>query len=152
MMAQTIREKAKIRQNREEDRLTEDDIARKELGPRGEKGVPDTATHDGRQQAADPVAARSRTHNLTAGGGGYLGTTLRPDVLLPAAKEKPRRGGVVVWDERARGSLSSSRCSQFRSPLPGSRRRERFFGTGSLRRARRIRRAFPSSAEAAVTL
>ena len=44
MMAQTIREKAKIRQNREEDRLTEDEIARKDLGPRGEKGVPDTAT------------------------------------------------------------------------------------------------------------
>ena len=49
MMAQTIREKAKIRQNREEDRLTEDDIARKELGPRGEKGVPDTALPDRRR-------------------------------------------------------------------------------------------------------
>jgi hypothetical protein len=42
-MAQTIREKAKIRQNREDGRLTEDDIARQDLGPRGEKGKPDTA-------------------------------------------------------------------------------------------------------------
>ena len=45
-MAQTIREKAKIRQGREEGRLTEDDIARAQLGPRGEKGTPDTATDD----------------------------------------------------------------------------------------------------------
>ena len=43
-MAQTIREKAKIRQNREEDRSSEDDIARSRLGPRGQKDVPDSAT------------------------------------------------------------------------------------------------------------
>jgi hypothetical protein len=57
MMAQTIREKAKIRQNREEDRLTEDDIARKDLGPRGEKGVPDTATttDDSKLQTPSPL-------------------------------------------------------------------------------------------------
>ena len=55
MMTQTIREKAKIRQNREEDRLTEDDIARKELGPRGEKGVPDTATMDSKLQTPSPL-------------------------------------------------------------------------------------------------
>jgi hypothetical protein len=57
MMAQTIREKAKIRQNREEDRLTEDDIARKDLGPRGEKGVPDTATmtEDSKLQTPSPL-------------------------------------------------------------------------------------------------
>ena len=55
MMAQTIREKAKIRQNREEDRLTEDDIARN--GPRGEKGVPDTATmtEDSKLQTPSPL-------------------------------------------------------------------------------------------------
>jgi hypothetical protein len=57
MMAQTIREKAKIRPNREEDRLTEDDIARKDLGPRGEKGVPDTATmtEDSKLQTPSPL-------------------------------------------------------------------------------------------------
>jgi len=57
MMAQTIREQAKIRQNREEDRLTEDDIARKDLGPRGEKGVPDTATmtEDSKLQTPSPL-------------------------------------------------------------------------------------------------
>ena len=43
-MAQSIREKAKVRQNREEDRATEDDIARARLGPRGQEGKPDTAT------------------------------------------------------------------------------------------------------------
>jgi hypothetical protein len=43
-MAQTIREKARIRQAREDDRPSEDDIARKHLGPRGQQGAPDTAT------------------------------------------------------------------------------------------------------------
>ena len=43
-MAQTIREKARIRQNREEDRSSEDDIARSRLGPRGQKDVADSAT------------------------------------------------------------------------------------------------------------
>ena len=32
-MAQTIREKAKVRQNRDEGRPTEDDVARGHLGP-----------------------------------------------------------------------------------------------------------------------
>ena len=41
-MAQSIREKAKIRQNREEDRSTEDDIARARLGPRGQEGKPES--------------------------------------------------------------------------------------------------------------
>jgi hypothetical protein len=56
-MAQTIREKAKIRQNREEDRATEDDIARARLGPRGLKGGPDTATmtEDSKLQTPSPV-------------------------------------------------------------------------------------------------
>jgi hypothetical protein len=43
-MGQSIREKAKVRQNREEDRPTEDDIARARLGPRGQEDKPDTAT------------------------------------------------------------------------------------------------------------
>jgi len=56
-MAQTIPEKAKIRQNREGDRLTEDDIARQDLGPRGEKGKPDTATmtEDSKLQTPSPL-------------------------------------------------------------------------------------------------
>jgi hypothetical protein len=56
-MAQTIREKAKIRQNREQDRATEDDIARARLGPRGQQGTPDTATmtEDSRLQSPPPV-------------------------------------------------------------------------------------------------
>jgi hypothetical protein len=56
-MAQTIREKAKIRQNREEDRPTEDDIARARLGPRGQEGKPDTAamTEDSKLQTPSPV-------------------------------------------------------------------------------------------------
>jgi hypothetical protein len=44
VMAQTVREKARIRQARDDGRSTEDDIARKRLGPRGQKGTPDTAT------------------------------------------------------------------------------------------------------------
>ena len=56
-MAQTVREKAKIRQAREEGRQTEDDIARAQLGPRGEKGTPDTATmtEDSRLQMSFPL-------------------------------------------------------------------------------------------------
>ena len=56
-VSQTIREKARIRQNREDDRLTEDDIARRELGPRGEEGKPDTATmtEDSRVQTPSPL-------------------------------------------------------------------------------------------------
>ena len=46
-MAQTIREKARIRQAREDGRLTEDEIARARLGPgapsRGAKMTPDEA-------------------------------------------------------------------------------------------------------------
>jgi hypothetical protein len=55
-MAQNIREKAKIRQNRDDDRPTEDDIARRDLGPRGKKGGPDTAkmTQDSELQTPSP--------------------------------------------------------------------------------------------------
>jgi hypothetical protein len=55
-MAQTIHEKAKIRQNREADRATEDDIARARLGPRGLQGTPDTATmtEDSKLQTPSP--------------------------------------------------------------------------------------------------
>ena len=61
-MAQTIREKAKIRQNREEDRPSEDDIAREHLGPRGQKGVPDTATmtEDSKLQTPSPLDPGTR--------------------------------------------------------------------------------------------
>ena len=56
-MTQTIREKARIRQNREQVRSTEDDIARARLGPRGQKDAPDTATmtEDSRLQTPPPV-------------------------------------------------------------------------------------------------
>jgi hypothetical protein len=56
-MAQTVREKAKIRQAREEGRSTEDDIARARLGPRGELGTPDTATmtEDNKLQTPSPL-------------------------------------------------------------------------------------------------
>jgi hypothetical protein len=56
-MSQTIREKAKIRQNREEGRASEDDISRARLGPRGEKGKPDTATmtEDSKLESPPPV-------------------------------------------------------------------------------------------------
>jgi hypothetical protein len=53
-MAQTIREKAKIRQNRDDDRPTEDDIARRDLGPRGKKGGPDTAKMTEDEQLQTP--------------------------------------------------------------------------------------------------
>ena len=56
-MAQSIREKAKIRQNRDDDRPTEDDIARRDLGPRGDKTKPDTAkmTRDSEEQTPSPI-------------------------------------------------------------------------------------------------
>jgi hypothetical protein len=56
-MAQSIREKAKIRQGREEDRPTEDDIARARLGPRGQQGAADTAkmTEDNKLQTPSPL-------------------------------------------------------------------------------------------------
>ena len=56
-MAQTIREKAKIRQNRDDGRPTEDDVARGHLGPRGDEGKPDSArmTENERLQTPDPI-------------------------------------------------------------------------------------------------
>ena len=56
-MAQTIREKAKIRQARDDGRSTEDDIAREHLGPRGQQGVSDTAkmTDDSKLQTPSPL-------------------------------------------------------------------------------------------------
>jgi hypothetical protein len=56
-MPQSIRERARIRQNREENRSTEDDIARARLGPRGQKDMPDTATmtEDSRLQTPSPL-------------------------------------------------------------------------------------------------
>jgi hypothetical protein len=57
VMPQSIREKARVRQNREENRSTEDDIARARLGPRGQQGTPDTATMtpDSKLQTPSPV-------------------------------------------------------------------------------------------------
>jgi hypothetical protein len=56
-MGQTVRQKARIRQGRDDDRPTEDDIARKHLGPRGEEGKPDTAkmTQDSELQTPTPI-------------------------------------------------------------------------------------------------
>jgi len=56
-MAQTVRERARIRQARDDGRLTEDDIARARLGPRGEQGARDTATmtEDSRLQTPEPI-------------------------------------------------------------------------------------------------
>jgi hypothetical protein len=56
-MAQTVREKARIRQAREDGRATEDDVARARLGPRGQEGTPDTAkmTEDSRLQTPSPL-------------------------------------------------------------------------------------------------
>ena len=42
-MAQTVREKARIRQAREDGRPSEDDVAQDRLGWRGQKGRPRTA-------------------------------------------------------------------------------------------------------------
>jgi hypothetical protein len=55
-MPQNISERAKIRQNRDDGRPTEDDIARAKLGPRGEKDAPDTAkmTEDSAEQTPSP--------------------------------------------------------------------------------------------------
>ena len=55
-MAQTVREKAKIRQNRDDGRLSEDDIARQNLGPPGETAKGDTArmTEDSELQTPRP--------------------------------------------------------------------------------------------------
>jgi hypothetical protein len=55
-MAQSVLEQAKIRQNRDDGRPTEDDIARAKLGPRGEANVPDTAkmTTDSELQTPAP--------------------------------------------------------------------------------------------------
>jgi hypothetical protein len=56
-MAQTVREKARIRQAREDGRPSEDDIARARLGPRGEQGTRDTAkmTEDSRLQTPEAL-------------------------------------------------------------------------------------------------
>src|SRR5262249_38916712 len=57
-MAQSIGEKARIRQGREEGRATEDDIALARLGPRGEERAPDTAkmTQDSAEQTPPALA------------------------------------------------------------------------------------------------
>jgi hypothetical protein len=56
-MAQSIREKARIRQAREEDRPSEDDVAQQRLGWRGQTGRPtsDLMTEDSRLQTPSPL-------------------------------------------------------------------------------------------------
>ena len=56
-MAQSIREKARIRQAREEGRPSEDDVAQERLGWRGQKDRPstDTMTEDSRLQTPSPL-------------------------------------------------------------------------------------------------
>jgi hypothetical protein len=53
-MAQTVREKALIRQAREDGRPSEDDVAQERLGWRGQKGRPRTTmmTEDGKLQTS----------------------------------------------------------------------------------------------------
>jgi hypothetical protein len=55
-MAQNIREKARIRQNRDDDRPTEDDIAQQRLGPGGPTAAPDTGklTKEGKDEQRHP--------------------------------------------------------------------------------------------------
>ena len=56
-MVQSIREKAKIRQAREEGRRSEDGVAQERLGWRGQKGRPsaDLMTQDNRLQTPSPL-------------------------------------------------------------------------------------------------
>ena len=56
-MAQTVRQRARVRQGRDDGRPTEDDIARQRLGPRGEEGKSDTAkmTEDSELQTPSPL-------------------------------------------------------------------------------------------------
>jgi hypothetical protein len=56
-MAQSIREKARIRQGREDGRPSEDDVAQERLGWRGQKGRPatDTMTEEGKLQTPSPL-------------------------------------------------------------------------------------------------
>ena len=56
-MAQSIREKARIRQGREEGRPSEDDVAQERLGWRGQTGRPpsDLMTEDNRLQTPSPL-------------------------------------------------------------------------------------------------
>jgi hypothetical protein len=56
-MAQTVREKARIRQAREDGRPSEDDVAQDRLGWRGQKGRPASATmtEDSKLQTPSPL-------------------------------------------------------------------------------------------------
>ena len=56
-MGLSIREKARIRQGREEDRPSEDDIAQERLGWRGQKAPPSTGlmTEDSKLQTPSPL-------------------------------------------------------------------------------------------------
>ena len=73
-MVQSIREKAKIRQAREEGRPSEDDVAQERLGWRGQKGRPSTA---------NSLPARSGAYRLRQAGSHSLITGGRAD-RLPA--------------------------------------------------------------------
>ena len=56
-MGLSIREKARIRQGREEGRPSEDDVAQARLGWRGQKGRPiaDMMTEDNKLQTSSPL-------------------------------------------------------------------------------------------------
>ena len=56
-MGLSIRQKARIRQGREEDRPSEDDIAQERLGWRGQKGrtMSDMMTEDSKLQTPSPL-------------------------------------------------------------------------------------------------
>jgi hypothetical protein len=57
VMGLSIRQKARIRQGREEDRPSEDDIAQERLGWRGQKGrsMSDMMTEDSKLQTPSPL-------------------------------------------------------------------------------------------------
>ena len=113
-MAQTVREKALIRQAREDGRPSEDDVAQERLGWRGQKGRPRPAmmTEEGKLQTSPDL--RSRPHGLIPAEpraidrGIPLRTVTEPTQSGlacagegPAAKRKtPPTAGLKFWDER----------------------------------------------------
>jgi len=74
-MAQTPIERARVRQGRDGDRPTEDDIAKAKLGPQGVPGKPDKS----------PIGARDDRADATTGIG------KRVDRVLPAIERTALR-------------------------------------------------------------
>ena len=97
-MAQSIREKARIRQAREGDRPSEDDVAQQRLGWR-------VGPDDRRQQIAKSKPPRPGPYGLNPADPAQAAQAWfandKTGISL-AHEEKPRRGrGSEVWDERA---------------------------------------------------